>query len=114
MRIEATIPDATGEQLNQLTGELGITRSQVVEEALALLVRAVLEARRGRRVAIIEAESQKTVCEIVSPILTQLEWAAHREKLLLDSKSRRDLARVLEHSAEPTPALRKLMSKRKR
>ena len=81
MRIEATIPDATGEQLNQLTGELGVTRSQIVEEALALLVRAVLEARRGRRVAIVEAETQRTVCEIVSPILSQLEWAAHRAKL---------------------------------
>ena len=114
MRIEATIPDATGEQLNQLTGELGVTRSQIVEEALALLVRAVLEARRGRRVAIVEAETQRTVCEIVSPILSQLEWAAHRAKLALDSKSMKDLARALEHAAEPTPALRKLMSKRKR
>ncbi len=114
MRIEATIPEATGEQLNQLTDELGVTRSQIVEEALALLVRAVLEARRGRRVAIVEADTQKTVCEIVSPILSQLEWAAHRTKIALDAKAMKELARALEAPAEPTAALRKLMSKRKR
>ena len=77
-------------------------------------MRAVLEARRGRRVAIIEADSQKTVCEIVSPILSQLEWAAHRSKVALDAKSLKDIARVLGEPAEPTPALKKLLSKRKR
>ena len=101
MRIEATVPDATGRQLNELTSELGVTRSQVVE------------ARRGRRVAIVEAETQKTVCEIVSPILSQLEWAAHRSKLVLEAKAMKDLARALQ-AKEASPALRKLLSKRKR
>jgi hypothetical protein len=61
-----------GEQLNQLTNELDITRSQVVEEALALLFAPC--SRYGGAVASRSSTPRH-------------RRAAHRTKLVLDAKA---------------------------
>ena len=113
MRIEATIPDPRGEQLQQLADELKVSRSQLVEEALALFLTAATEARGGRRVAIIEAESRAQVREVVSPSLSQLEWAAHVEKIALSRRGVRRVAELIGRPPTPTPALRRALSRRR-
>jgi len=110
MRLEATISDVRAAQLDDVVEELKTTRSQIVEEALALFLKAYMEAKSGRRVAIIEAESRRAVAEVVSPSLTQLEWAARKEKIVLSAKGMKRVA--------PTPALppgrKRVVGKKKR
>lgn len=111
MRIEATIPDPSSERLTQLAGELGVTKSQIVEEALALFTKAVLEARRGNRLAIVEAASNRPICEVVSPSLSQVEWTLHRERIVMAPRAIKKIQELIENPPKPTAALRKLMRK---
>jgi hypothetical protein len=43
MRLEATIPESRGTAVVKLAEELGLSRSQIVDEALSLFMKAVLE-----------------------------------------------------------------------
>ena len=49
MRVEATLPDSRGLALGQLAEELGLSRSQIIDEALGLFLKAVMEVRHGHR-----------------------------------------------------------------
>lgn len=114
MRLEATITEGQSDQLDDVVQELKTTKSQIVEEALALFLKAFMETKRGRRVAFIEPESQKAVSEVVSPSLTQLEWMAYKEKVVLSEKGMKKVAAMLVDPVEPPPALRRMLAKRKR
>lgn len=48
MRIDATIPDPDGKQLAKLAKELGLSRSELVSEAVSYFVRLSREVRAGR------------------------------------------------------------------
>jgi Ribbon-helix-helix domain len=111
MRLEATIADTRAEQLQDLVEELKVSRSQIVEEALALFLKAIFETKRGRRVAIIDPETQKPICEIASPALSQLEWAAVRTQVSLSPKGVEQVANVLKHPPAPSPSLRKALAR---
>jgi hypothetical protein len=86
MRFEATIPDSLGNAVVKLADELGLSRSQVVDEALALFMKAVLEVRRGRRLVTLGVRSSEPACELATPTLSALEWALSQEKLELPSR----------------------------
>ncbi len=77
MRLEATVPDQRGQALDRLARELGLSRSQVVDEALSLFLKAVLEVRRGRRLVTLDPASPDAACELATPTLSALEWAAN-------------------------------------
>ncbi|MFZ5443402.1 MAG: hypothetical protein ACOZQL_25570 [Myxococcota bacterium] len=79
MRIDATLPDSHGAAALELAAELGITPSQLVDEALLLFSMAVVEARRGRRVVTVDPSRQAPACELSSPTLTTIEWGATRD-----------------------------------
>jgi hypothetical protein len=115
MRIEATISDARGEQLQQLADELHISKSQLVEEALSVFQKAVLELKRGRRLAIVEADLQRTVCEVASPSLTQLEWASHREQVIVPPEGLVKAHDLMRSPPAPSESLKKaFVAKKKR
>jgi hypothetical protein len=114
MRVEATITDVQGAQLEDLVEELKTSKSQIIEEALALFLKVFMETKRGRRVAIIEPESQKTVAEVVSPTLTHLEWTAHRQRIVLDDEEMEKVVAAVKNPRPPTEALKRLMAKRRR
>ena len=80
MRIEATIPDSRGKTIDKLAQELGLSRSQLVDEALALFLKAILEVKRGNRVVTVDPARPEIVVELSSPSLTALEWAARAQK----------------------------------
>lgn len=113
MRLEATISDPRGEQLQDLADELRLSKSQVIEEAIALFQKAVMEVRRGHRVAIIEAESQRPVCELASPSLTQLEWATHRLELSLTEGEAGRMDAALTTPKAPPDALKRAFARQK-
>jgi hypothetical protein len=97
-----------------VVAELKATKSQIVDEALALFLKASMEAKRGRRAAIIEPGSRQAVAEIVSPSLSQAEWPAHREKVVLSGKDSEKVGELLAHPREPTEALRRVLAKKRR
>lgn len=112
MRVEATIPTIRGQQLDDAARELGMSRSDLIGEALAVFLTSLPECRRGLRLALVDASRDKIVREIVTPGLSQVEWHSHRERITLpDGKV---LAKALAADGEPTPALRKLMARRRR
>lgn len=104
MRFEATLPQARGEALVALAAELGLSRSQLMDEALALFLKTVLEVKRGRRPVFIESSGQ-VAGEFVSPSLAHLEWSHHQQQLELSHEELTRLARLLDHAPEPNEAL---------
>ena len=99
MRLEATIPDNRGSAAVQLADELGLSRSQLVDEALSLFLKAVIEVRRGRRLVTLDPTSSQPACEIATPTLSALEWALKPERLELPA----DTLAKMQASAEAAP-----------
>jgi hypothetical protein len=114
MRLEATIPDPRYAQLAELSEELNVSKSTLIDEALSLLMTGLMEARHGRRFAIIDAESQSVVTQVATPLLTQAAWVAHREKIELSRKEAQKVDELLAKPPKPTAALRKAVAQRRR
>jgi len=114
MRLEATIPDTRYAQLSELADELQVPKSTLVEEALSVLLTGLIEARHGRRFAIIDPATQRVISQVATPLLMQLEWATHREKVSLSRTEAGKLEDLLENPPAPTPRLRKAMARRAR
>ncbi len=105
-RLQATLPAPCEAQLQQLREVLHLDTSDIVEEALSFFAKAVLEARRGLRVAFID-DQQRVVTGYSSPSLTRLEWA-HEPPIVLPAEDFERLAKDLEKPAKDSPALRAL------
>jgi hypothetical protein len=114
MRLETTISETRREQLRALQAELKLSKSQVVDEALSMFLKAYMETKRGNRLAIVERGTQRTICEIASPSLSQVEWASFRRSLKLAPSATKKVRQMVERPASPTPALRKTMARRRR
>ena len=106
MRLEATIPDSRGAAVVELVDELGISRSQLVDEALALFLKAVLEVKRGRRLVTLDPRSSQPACEIATPTLAALEWALRPEKIELAPQALARMHELVEAAPEPSSRLR--------
>jgi hypothetical protein len=81
MRLEATVPESRGQAVDQLGRELGLSRSQVIDEALAMYFQAVSAVRGGRRLMAVDPAAKGLDYLIVTPTLTALEWAANPQPL---------------------------------
>lgn len=106
MRLEATVPDNRGNAVVQLADELGLSRSQLIDEALALFLKAVLEVRRGRRLVTLDPSSSAPACELASPTLSALEWAQKPETLQLPTEALAKIQALHEAPPAPSPRLR--------
>lgn len=106
MRLEATVPDSHGTAAIELADELGLSRSQLIDEALTLFLKAVLEVRRGRRLVTVTPGSEEPACDMATPTLAALEWAQKPEQLLLPAKSVARMRQLAEASARPGARLR--------
>ncbi|MBI4821694.1 MAG: hypothetical protein HY791_35870 [Deltaproteobacteria bacterium] len=114
MRLEATVPDNRGSAVVQLAEELGLSRSQVIDEALALFLKAVLEVRRGRRLVTLDPTSSAPACEIATPTLAALEWALKPEKVELPPEALAKMQELSEAAPAPSPRLRAAAKRRAR
>jgi hypothetical protein len=106
MRLEATVPDPRGVAVGQLADELGLSRSQIIDEALALFLKVVLEVRRGRRLVTVEPGSSQPACELASPTLSAIEWAQTSVRLDLPPAALAKLADVVAAPPKPSARLR--------
>jgi hypothetical protein len=112
-RLEATVPESRMEQVNHLEEELGLSKSQIVDEALSLFFKTVMELKQGWRIAFLDANSQR-VREFTSPALTQVEWTARRERIVLSDADFERTQKLLENPPGPTPALKAAVARRNR
>ena len=106
MRLEATVPDNRGNAVLQLADELGLSRSQLIDEALALFLKAVIEVRRGRRLVTLDPRALTPACELATPTLAALEWALRPEKLELPPQALAKMKARIESAPAPSPRLR--------
>ncbi|MGB8931818.1 MAG: hypothetical protein WCC48_11280 [Anaeromyxobacteraceae bacterium] len=113
MRIETTLPDPRAAQLAELAEELNVSKSALIDEALALLFTGLIEARKGHRLAIIDAETQRVISQVATPSLSQLEWTNHVESIELTPAALARIAELNENPPPPTPALRNAMARRR-
>lgn len=105
MRLEATIPDARGAAVQQLADQLGLSRSQIIDEALSLYLKAVMEVRRGRRLVTEDPSGEEPSCELTTPTLTTLEWAHTAVAVQLSDTAIAKLRSLVgEPPARPAPA----------
>lgn len=114
MRLEATVPDNRGSALVQLADELGLSRSQLIDEALALFLKAVLEVRRGRRLVTLDPQSSAPACEIATPTLAALEWTQRSERLQLPAEALAKMQEMSEEARAPSPRLQAAAKRRRR
>lgn len=105
MRVEATVPDSRGAALKELAEQLGLSKSQVIDEALSLFLMAVMEIRRGRRFVSI-GRADEARAEIMTPTLAQLEWMFTKQPLDLSDRAVERLADVIDSPPEPNEALK--------
>lgn len=110
-RLQATLPMPYETQLQQLRDELQLDTSDLIEEALGFFAKAVLEARRGLRVAFVD-DQQRVLREYSSPSLTRLEWNAREgSRVVLPD---RDFDRLVEDLDKPAKASEALQALAKR
>jgi len=113
MRVEATIPDSRGSAVEELAEELGLSRSQIIDEALSLFVKAVLEVRRGRRLQTVDPQNAQATCELVTPTLAALEWALRPGKLELPEAAVGKMHEMMAAPAKPSARLRAAAKRRR-
>jgi len=106
MRVEATIPKSRGSAIAELADELGLSRSQIVDEALALFLKAVLEVRRGRRLVMVGPGASGPSCEIATPTLSALEWAARPKLVEMAAESVSRMDALVRKPRKPNSRLR--------
>lgn len=114
MRLEATIPDSRGTAVQKLADELGLSRSQIIDEALSLFVKAVLEVRRGRRLLTVDPQNAQAACELVTPTLAALEWALKPEQLDLPDSALTKMRDMITAPAKPGAAMRSAVKRHRR
>lgn len=105
MRVEATVPDSRGAALKELAEQLGLSRSQVIDEALSLFLMAVMEVRRGRRFVSLDREGDERT-ELMTPTLAQLEWMFSEQALPLGEEAAGRIAELVESPPRAVDALR--------
>src|SRR5260221_7739822 len=77
MRLESTLTDSRAQAVDKLADELGLSRSQVVDEAVAMFIQAVTAARGGRRlVAMSPVTAAVPDCFNTTPTPAGLAWMA--------------------------------------
>jgi hypothetical protein len=106
MRLEATVPDSHGSALVELADELGLSRSQIVDEAIGLFIKAIMEVRRGRRLVTVDPAGTEPQCELSTPTLATLEWANKPGKLTLSTDAFTKLAELTATPAMPNAHLK--------
>ena len=100
----------------ELADELGITKSQLMDEALSLFLKAVVETRQGRKLALIRSDTPpiEGSCELSTPSLALLEWTAHRQVIELSNDEFGRLVELHKNPPKPTAALKRARRKHKK
>lgn len=113
IRFDTTLKAASFEELEAVSTELDVAKSAIVEEALAVLFKAVRERKGGRRLVFVDPDGSQPAIEFSSPILEQLEWAHARTALKLSPVEKARAVEVLRRPAKAGRALSRAMGRLK-
>ncbi len=113
-RLEATVPDPRAEQYFELADALGVSRSQLIDEALSLYLTIVREYRQGRRLVSMARQEDAPAREISTPTLSALEWALTSEKLTLPQSALARMSELVKDPPKPNEKLRRAARKHRR
>ena len=102
-------PPSQHQAVQQIAAELGMSRSELVSEAIGLFVKVILEAKRGHRLVTLDPLSQRPAVEITTPTLAALEWALHQQQVQLPPDALETIEGMLDTPAAPTAALHDVM-----
>lgn len=105
MRLEATVPDSRGAAVKELAEQLGLTRSQIVDEALSLFLMAVMQFRQGRRFVSIGPTADDQT-QLMTPTLAQLQWMFAQRSAGLGDEATGRMVDLIESPPEANEALR--------
>jgi hypothetical protein len=114
MRMEATIPDSRGKAAVELAEELGLSRSQLVDEALGLYLKIVLEVRRGRRITMSDPLGKEPTQELATPALAALEWALRPARVEVSGETFKRIHAITEKPVAAGDRLRKAARRQSR
>lgn len=107
MRLEATLPDSRAQALERLADELGLSKSQVVDEAVAMFLQVVSAVRGGRRlVAVAPSLAAGPDCLITTPTLSALEWTSRSEPLPVSADAMERVRTLLAEPPSPSAPAR--------
>ena len=91
--------------MKDLAAQLGLSKSQVIDEALSLFLMAVREIRRGRRFVSVGREDEPR-SEIMTPTLAHLHWLLTQGPLALSDEAVGRLAELVASPPAPSSALK--------
>lgn len=110
-RLQVSLPAPFETQLRELSDALQVSPSDVIQEALSLFTKAVLEGRRGLHIGFVD-DRRQVLSEFSSPSLTRLEWDAQDEGRIVLPDS--DFDRVAEELEKPAKILPRLRARSER
>ena len=94
---------------------LAATAPVVATVSLCLIIlKAVLEVRRGRRIVSMSSGRNEPACEMATASLVTLEWSQHRERINLSPEALERASQLIESPPEPTAALRRAMGRKRK
>lgn len=105
MRVEATVPDSRGAALKELSEQLGMSKSQVIDDALSFFLMAVMEVRKGRRFMSVGSNDDARA-EVMTPTLAQMQWMIARQDLNLSDEGMGRMLDLIDNPPEANDALR--------
>ena len=106
MRLEATVPESRGNAVTELATQLGLSKSQIIDEALSLFLKAVMEIQRGRQLVTRTRDDEHSSVELTTPTLTALEWALAPDRLDLSETEFTKLKELIRSAPEPSERLK--------
>jgi len=115
MRLEATVPDSRAQAVDKLADELGLSRSQVVDEAVAMFIQAVTAARGGRRLVAVSSDAAAVPdCLITTPTLAALEWTSGSVELTVSPEALRRVRALIAEPPAPSTRARAAVARFKK
>lgn len=110
-RLDATVTADQDQAVEQIALERGLSKSAVVSEAIALYTKAILEAKRGRRLVMLDPLNQQPAVELTTPTLTAMEWKQHSQYVEVSPDALQTIQELIDSPAAPTAALREVVTK---
>jgi hypothetical protein len=108
------VPDNRGTTADELAEELGLSRKQFIDGALTLLLKAVMDVRKGRRLVTPDPDSGSPAGELVMPTLAALEWATKPTKLKLGTEAAQRVRELVDAAPAPGQRLKAAAKRRRR
>jgi hypothetical protein len=112
-RLDTTVSDQQNEAVTQMAEEFGLSKSEVLSEAVSVLMQVVVEAKRGRRLMMVDEFRQQPPVMITTRVLTSVDWMRQTQRVEVSSEALEAVQGIIDSPSEPTAALREAIALRR-